>query len=55
MAMFRYLSEADQQDETQLTVESVKATTGLQVTQILELFLDYMIKYPELLEFPNGV
>lgn len=56
MAIFRYLSEADQ-DETQdlITNASVKDMTGLDVTQVLKIFLEYMHKYPELLEFPNGV
>lgn len=56
MALFRYLSEADGQDEGQLlTAMKVKEMTNLDVKQILSLFLDYNFKYPELLEFPNGV
>jgi hypothetical protein len=56
MAIFRYLSEADGHDEDNpLTVQSVKDMTGLEVPKLLSLLLDYMLKYPELLEFPNGV
>jgi hypothetical protein len=29
--------------------------TGLELKPLLNLLLDYMYKYPELLEFPNGV
>jgi hypothetical protein len=54
MAIFRYLSESDT-DECPLTNDKVKEMTGLDVSKCMRLFLEYMFKYPELLEFPNGV
>ena len=54
MSIFRYLSEADI-DEDPLRPEKIKNMTGLDVIQVLRIFTDYMRKYPELLEFPNGV
>jgi hypothetical protein len=55
MAIFRYLSESDTEGENPITSVHIKDTIGLDVKIILTLFLDYMQKYPELLEFPNGV
>ena len=55
MAIFRYLSEADHDGVNQLTMINVKDMTGLEVPRLLSILLDYMLKYPELLEFPNGV
>ena len=55
MAIFRYLSESDSEGEDPLTEEKIKEYIGLDVKTVLNLFLDYMQKYPELLEFPNGV
>ena len=55
MAIFRYLSEVDSQGEEMLTAEVIKEMIGLDVVQVLKLFLEYMRKYPELLEFPNGI
>jgi hypothetical protein len=56
MAVFRYMSEADT-DQTPLSNDNIKAISGglLDVTKVLRLFLEYMTKYPELLEFANGV
>ena len=55
MAIFRYLSEVDSEGEEMLTAEVIKDMIGLDVVQVLKLFLEYMRKYPELLEFPNGI
>ena len=54
MAIFRYLSEADT-DEEFLTNERIKDMIGLDTLGLIKLFIDSMRKYPELLEFPNGV
>lgn len=54
MAIFRYLSEADTDDDL-LTQAKIKDMIGLEMPRILKLFLEYMQLYPELLEFPSGV
>lgn len=54
MSIFRYLTENDT-DESPLTNDKVKDMSGLDVNQCLRIFLEYQMKYPELLEFPNGV
>ena len=54
MAIFRYLSEADT-DEEFLTNQKIKDMIGLDSQGLIKLFIEYMRKYPELLEFPNGI
>ena len=54
MSVFRYLSEADS-DEEPLTIGIIQEMTGMDVTRLIKLFIEYMKKYPELLEFPNGI
>lgn len=54
MSIFRYMSEKDT-EEDQLTVQKLQENIGLTPQQIMLTLLDYMHKYPELLEFPNGV
>ena len=48
------MSEKDCEEEP-LTPIKLKETIGLTPQQIMLSLLDYMKKYPELLEFPNGI
>ncbi|CDW72640.1 UNKNOWN [Stylonychia lemnae] len=58
MAIFKYISESDQQMDKeggQLTDQQIQENLKMTPQQLLELFIDYSYKYPELFEFPNGI